>query len=270
MTATNVVVGAASGMGAAVARELSKRNGRLVVADRNLDGTKALAAELGANTEAIECDVTDAEHVAALVKAVGSDVGALVITAGLSPTMANGRRIFEVNLIAMTRVLDAFEPSVSATTAAVCFASVAGHSVPDMAPLNAILDEPLAPDFFDKIAALGMDPDDPGTGYGVSKKGVLRLVERYALRWGPKGGRIMSLSPGIIDTPMGRQEAEQQPVMAQIVAMSPINRFAAAEEVAAVAAFLTSPAASFMTGSDVLVDGGFVAASHAAAAPVGQ
>jgi NAD(P)-dependent dehydrogenase (short-subunit alcohol dehydrogenase family) len=79
--------------------------------------------------------------------------------------------------------------------------------------------------------------------------------------WGSSGGGILSLSPGIIDTPMGRLEARRRSGVAEIVATSPLGRAASPEEIAAVVEFLTSPAASFMTGSDVLVDGGIVAAS---------
>jgi NAD(P)-dependent dehydrogenase (short-subunit alcohol dehydrogenase family) len=173
--------------------------------------------------------------------------------------MANGRRIYEVNLRATSRLLAAMQPVLVSGSAAVCFASIAGHAVPPVQPLTEVLDDPDADDFYERLAALGVDPEQPETAYALSKLGVLRLVRRLAPAWGARGARILSLSPGIIDTPMGRLEDENQPLMAQMVTASPLQREGSAAEVAAVAAFLCSPAASYMTGSDVLVDGGMVA-----------
>jgi NAD(P)-dependent dehydrogenase (short-subunit alcohol dehydrogenase family) len=93
-------------------------------------------------------------------------------------------------------------------------------------------------------------------GCASSKRGVQRLVRRHACEWGAKCGRIVSISPGIIDTGMGRLENENQPMMLQMVESSALARMAEPDEVAKVAAFLVSDDASFITGTDVLVDGG--------------
>jgi NAD(P)-dependent dehydrogenase (short-subunit alcohol dehydrogenase family) len=95
----------------------------------------------------------------------------------------------------------------------------------------------------------------------------VQLVERTAVAWGPLGGRINSISPGIIDTPQGRQEFEHQPMMATMVDMTPLGRQGAADEEAAVVAFLLSDEASYVTGVDVLADGGVVSAMRHAAPP---
>ena len=76
------------------------------------------------------------------------------------------------------------------------------------------------------------------------------------MRLGPFGGRICSISPGLIDTPQGRQEAADNPRMAAWAEQTPLGRFGRAEEVAAVAAFVLSDDASFLSGIDLLVDGG--------------
>src|SRR5471030_3062876 len=90
---TNVVIGAGSGMGIEVARALAPR-GHLIAADRNLEAVEAVAAELGANVTPVACDVTDQHQIDALVGRIDT-LDALVLTAGLSGSMANGRRIFE-------------------------------------------------------------------------------------------------------------------------------------------------------------------------------
>jgi NAD(P)-dependent dehydrogenase (short-subunit alcohol dehydrogenase family) len=254
---TNVVVGGGSGMGAAVAHELAPR-GRLIVADQNVESAERVATDIGGAVEAVGCDVTDPAQVDALVSRI-DDLDALVHTAGLSGSMAPGRRIFEVNLIGMARMLTAVEPLLRPRSVAVCFASMSGHRVPDNGPLMEALDDPLSDGFFDGLVALGLDPDQSQFAYPVSKRAVIRMVRRLAPSWGARGARIMSVSPGINDTPMNRLDEERHPIMAEFIKSGPLGRRGEPEEVAKVVGFLTSDGASFMTGSDVLVDGGMVA-----------
>jgi NAD(P)-dependent dehydrogenase (short-subunit alcohol dehydrogenase family) len=250
-----VVTGAASGMGQACVARLRDLADVLVLAD--------LEAPEVSGAVGVACDVCDPDSVLRLVSATRQHgpLRALVHAAGISPTMADARRILDVDLVGTQRLLDAFEQHVVPGTAAVCFASSAAHQVaayvtPEQ---EALLADPLGPDFLERaVDAVG---GDPGLAYALAKVGVVRAATRAAVRWGPLGGRVCSVSPGLIDTPMGRQELEQQPAMAGMLEGTPLGRLGRAEEVAAVVAFLVSEEASFTTGIDVLVDGGMVPGS---------
>jgi NAD(P)-dependent dehydrogenase (short-subunit alcohol dehydrogenase family) len=246
-----VITGAASGMGRACVESLRGAADVLVAVDVRapaIDGAVGVA-----------CDVADPAAVDALVARV-RELGpfrALAHAAGISPTMADARRVFEVDLVGTQLLLDAFEEVVVPGSAAVCFASSAAYQIapfvdPDQ---DAMIDEPLAPAFLDRAAAAFADS---GFAYAVAKRGVIRAAGRAAVRWGRRGGRVNSLAPGLIDTPMGRQELEQQPIMKEMLERTPLGRLGDPGEVAAVVAYLVSDAASFISGIDVLVDGGMI------------
>jgi NAD(P)-dependent dehydrogenase (short-subunit alcohol dehydrogenase family) len=249
---TNVVIGAASGMGAVTARMLASR-GRLIVADYNLEGVQKIAAEIGGDVLAMPCDISNQAQVDALMAAV-DNLEALVITAGVTGALTPGPRIMEVNVVGVARVFRAAEPLLTDRTVGIAVSSQSGYMVPEVPELFKVLDDPLAPDFIDRVGRF----IDYGTSptYQLSKRAVHLMVRRLSFAWGAKGARILSVSPGINDTPMNRSEEAKSPVMFEMVKACPLQRRGTPEEIANVIAFLTSPAASAMTGSDVLVDCG--------------
>ena len=264
MTTVGIATGAGRGMGLACARRLAGQVDRLLLVDLDEHTATTAAADLP-NAEPFVLDITDAvglERLATRVAELGT-LRAVAHAAGISPTMADWRRIFTVDLIGTALLAHALRPLATEGTALVCFASMApllDPNPPDPAAL-AILDDPLDERFLDKLReALGPSVEDTGIAYSWAKRGVQRFVRHEAVRLGPAGARICSVSPGIIDTPQGRQEAASHASMAALVQRTPLHREGRPEEVAAVAAFALSAEASFLTGVDLLVDGGVHAA----------
>jgi NAD(P)-dependent dehydrogenase (short-subunit alcohol dehydrogenase family) len=260
-----LVTGAGGGIGLACARALADHGAPLLLQDldeRRLASARETLASEGIPAQTIAGDLCDPAHVAALAAAVAQNGGlhALAHAAGISPTMGDARRVFEVDLVATVRLVDALTPELRPGAAAVLVASQAAHMVAAAVTpaVDAILDAPLAADAFDRLVQIaGPLASAPGGAYGLAKRGVQRLAVARAQAFGAAGARIASLSPGLIDTGMGRAERTAHAATEVIVAKTAAGRrMGRPEEIAAVAAFLCSDAASFVTGVDWLVDGG--------------
>lgn len=257
-----VVIGA-GGMGMAIARRLGQ-DYRLLLVDRNASHLELQLAALHAEghlATGAACDITNAEDVARVAAEVAQRGGfrALAHVAGLSPSMGDWASIMSVNLVGAALVEQALQPHAGSGTAAVFISSLAAQIPPPASDLLALLDQPLAPDFLSGLQARLGDAANSALAYQHSKFALNRLCARSAARWGRAGARIMSLSPGLIATPMGALEFSRQPMKYQMLENTPLQREGTMIEIADAVEFLLSGKASFISGIDLLVDGGLAA-----------
>jgi NAD(P)-dependent dehydrogenase (short-subunit alcohol dehydrogenase family) len=267
MVTIGVVTGAASGMGSACAQRIAGVVDEVFLVDRDAAAVDEAASAFSAGGETsyrpFVFDVTDPNEMnelAARVSETGS-LRAAVHAAGISPLMAKWNEVLVVDLVGTAMLVDALRPLATEGTATVCFASMAASIATGEVGAQAlgVLDDPLDPEFVEHLEQSAPTVADPIVAYAWAKLGVRRLVQREAVVQGRVGARICSVSPGMIDTPMTRRETEAAggPIL---VDETPLHREGRADEVAAVATFLLSDEASFVTGIDVTVDGGLVAA----------
>ena len=266
-----IITGAAGGMGRACARLFGMTHD-LVLCDVAAAPLEAFVAELERDSYTIAGTAAgDTCDDGVLARITGSltqgEPFVLVHTAGVSPSQADWETIMRVNLHGTAKIMQALERFVVPGTAAILIASTAGHGLPTIADLEVAMADALNPDlvartapFITGMAGQSNSASLPGISYSFSKLGVIKLGERKAMDWGPKGGRVVTISPGLMLTPMGKQELERTNGARAVLEAAPVGRPGTAMDIAVVAKFLASPEASFISGSDVRVDGGAVSA----------
>jgi len=260
-----VVIGG-GGMGMSTARRLGQHC-RIVLASLSADKNpqrEAALKEDGIDAVAVQCDITDAASVAELARFVRARgrLRTLAHVAALSPSMGDWTTLMKVNLVGAKLIELAMLELAEPHTAAVFVSSLAGHR--HEAPSDEVikvLDDPLAPDFLPKLEALVAEADSR-TAYTLSKTALNRMCRQRAAAWGRKGARIVSMSPGLIATPMGALEFRTgtREIKLGLLAKTPLGREGTMIETADAIEFLASDRASFITGTDLLVDGGVNAA----------
>lgn len=235
-----IVTGGASGIGAAVCRQLAAGGAKVAVADYNLDAAQALAGELG-EAIAVQVDVADAAAVQRMVEATVERFGALhlaVNNAGIGgpshPTaeypLGDWHRVIDVNLHGVMYSMKYELPAMLAS---------GGGSIVNMASI------------------LGSVGWSGSIAYVAAKHALLGMTKTTAIEYATRGIRVTAVGPAFIDTPL--LEGLDRAVYDGLVELHPAGRLGAPDEVAALTCFLLSDEASFITGSYHLVDGGFTA-----------
>jgi len=258
-----VVVVGVRGFGLACARRLGV--GRdLLIADVDagvLAQTEQMLAGEGYRVTGVQVDVSDRASVDACAERARSlgELRVLVHTAGISPAMAPWERIFAVNLIGTIHVLDAFGTLAGPGSVGIVMASNAANYTP--VPPEIETELAIGPIDGLREVVQRVPGHDTGLGaYWLAKRSNQLRVQALAGAWGAKGARILSVSPGIIATPMIAYERSVGSPVDATAAGTPSGRMGTSEDIAAAVAWLAGPEASFITGTDLLVDGGMIAA----------
>lgn len=261
-----VVIGAGS-IGQAIARRVSAGK-HVVLADlrqENADTAAKVLLDAGFEVTTAVVDVSSRESVQALVKLATTigEVTAVIHAAGVSPSQAPVSTILRVDLYGTALVLEVFGNVIAEGGSAVVIASQSGHRLPALTPEQ---NKALATTPVEELLALPMlqadQVSDPLHAYQISKRGNSLRVMAEAVRWGKRGARVNTISPGIIFTPLARDELSgpRGEGYQRMIDLSAAGRGGTPDEVGSVAALLMGPEGTFITGSDFLMDGGVTAA----------
>ena len=225
-----VITGGGSGMGLATAKLVCKAGYYTILVGRTASKLEKAVADLrraGGEAEAFSCDVSNRESCFALAKhaAACGEVKAVLHIAGLSPHMGDAEKILRGNALGTVNINDAFYDIM-----------VPGGCVIDTSSMSAYA--------------------RPGLAYAISKHFVIWFARTDAARFGAKNVRCLSVTPGNFDTPMGALESKEAEAFKKY---SALRRNGKPEEIAALFALLLDERLGFLTGTDILMDGGVVA-----------
>jgi len=260
------VIGAGS-IGQAIARRVGAGK-KLLLADlrpENAETAAKVLADAGFDVTTAAVDVSSRESVAAIVdQATGlGDVAGLIHAAGVSPSQASPDVILKVDLYGTALVLELFGSVIARGGAGVVISSQSGHR---LGPLSVEQNAALATAPTEELLALpflqGDQVSDPLQAYQISKRANVLRVMAEAVRWGMRGARVNSISPGIIITPLANDELKgpRGDGYRRMIGASAAGRAGTPDEVGTVGALLMGPDGAFITGSDFLMDGGVTAA----------
>ena len=250
-------------MGLATAKILG-RDHRLVISDVKEDALATAIGELaalGIAAEPVAADITARASVDALFAAASSlgQLTSVVHTAGVSPLMGDAGFIIRVNALGTVNVTEAALAVASERLALVNVASIAGHLTPSLiVPRRtyklALTDHAEFTRKLTAAASRGPRGMRPGAAYSLSKNFVIWYTAKMAAAFGAKSARILSVSPGTFDTAMGR--LEEKSGSAKLVDYAALKRYGSPDEIAELLAFCASDKPGYLTGIDILCDGG--------------
>lgn len=262
-----ILLTGAGQIGLAIARRMGHGK-KIVVSDKNINNAQTVTkimAEAGFDAVAVEADISSRKSILNMIAAAQKygEIAMLINAAGVSPSQASIETILKVDLYGTAVLLEEVGKVIKAGGTGVTISSQSGHR---MAALGAETDEQLAVTPAEELLQLEVlkpaNIKDTLHAYQMAKRCNVKRVMAEAIKWGVKGARINSISPGIIVTPLALDEfnGPRGEFYKNMFAKCPAGRPGTADEVANVAELLLSQQGAFITGADFLIDGGATAA----------
>ena len=266
MTKEVVVLTGAGQIGMAIARRVG--NGKkILIADWKIENANKIAkimSEAGYDVIPLKVDISSKPSIQELIRSAKQEgeITLFINAAGVSPSQANIEEILKIDLYGTALLLEEFGKVIKKGGAGVIIASQSGHRMPALTPEQ---DKLLATTLSEQLLQLEITKKeniiDTLHAYQIAKRCNVKRVMAEAIHWGQRGARINSISPGIIMTPLALDELNgpRGDFYKNMFKQSPAGRPGIADEVANVAELLLSERGSFITGTDILIDGGATA-----------
>lgn len=260
-----VITGGGSGIGLATAKMLGKEN-YIIIVGRTVKKLENAVAELnseGIEAEAFPCDISDrssVDRLAAHAKELGT-ITCAIHAAGMSPHMGDGQKVMEVNALGTINMNEAFYEVMEEGSCLIDVSSMSAYLTPGIViPKGRYKYSRIDKNIFMKkmMARVNLFPKKlrSSVAYAISKNFVIWYARTDAAKFGRKGIRILSITPGSFDTPMGELEKDE---VNEYLKHCAIKRLGRVEEIASLIAFCAGSQPGYLTGTDIICDGGLVA-----------
>lgn len=261
-----VVLTGAGQLGMAIVRRMGQGK-KIIVADWKIENANAIAktlTEAGFEVTPLTVDISSKDSVDYLIEEAkkAGEISMFVNAAGVSPSQASIEQILHVDLYGTALLLQAFGKIIKVGGSGVTISSQSGYRMPALTPEeDRLLATTPTEDLLQLELLKSENIKDTLHAYQMAKRCNVKRVMAEAVKWGQRGARVNSISPGIIVTPLALDEfnGPRGDFYKNMFAKSPAGRPGIADEVANVAELLLSDRGSFITGSDILIDGGATA-----------
>lgn len=260
-----IIIGGSSGIGKATAKIFAD-NYKVVIAGRNVDKLNKAVIELydqGADVIPIKCDVTDIDSVTTLAEEAATlgPIEVVVNCAGVSPSIDDYKLIININAVGVINVTNILQEHIISGGVLINLSSMSADMIPSRLTPHKVFElstkdvEQFKLKFDHRVKLIPANMR-LGFTYGLSKQFVRWYSNHKSIEFAESGLRILTVSPGLIDTPMGRSEYEAGK---QFIEQSAIKRMGKPEEIGQLIYNIADPRLTYLTATDILVDGGAVA-----------